>query len=75
MGPENKIKMLTQPSKGMKPEFGISVYPGTGTVDGRRGDHIILAPAYNITRDEVELVVGLTARLINSFFAERKCRW
>ena len=29
---------------------GLLIYPGGGTVDGRAGDHILLAPPYNVTR-------------------------
>ena len=28
---------------------GLLIYPGGGTIDGRRGDHILLAPPYNVT--------------------------
>lgn len=33
---------------------GIVPYPGGGSVDGVRGDHILLAPPINITKDEVD---------------------
>lgn len=58
-------------STGMTPEYGISLYPGTGTADGRRGDHILLAPAYNVTEADTELIVELAARVVVDFFAER----
>lgn len=39
---------------------GIVVYPGGGTVDGVRGDHVLIAPPLNITGEEVtELFVRL----------------
>lgn len=38
-------------------EAGLVVYPGGGTVDGSRGDHILLAPPLNITAAEVEELV------------------
>jgi adenosylmethionine-8-amino-7-oxononanoate aminotransferase len=31
--------------------------PGTGVVDGHNGDVIVLAPAYNITAADVEIIV------------------
>lgn len=40
-------------------ELGLAVYPGSGTVDGKVGDHIILSPPLNITKEEVDLVVEL----------------
>jgi adenosylmethionine-8-amino-7-oxononanoate aminotransferase len=39
---------------------GLVVYPGSGSVDGVLGDHILIAPPINITSDEVdELFVRL----------------
>jgi adenosylmethionine-8-amino-7-oxononanoate aminotransferase len=40
---------------------GLLIYPSGGTVDGRRGDHILLAPPYNVTDDELEMIVDLLA--------------
>lgn len=39
-------------------DAGIVVYPGGGTVDGVRGDHILIAPPLNITATEVEELVA-----------------
>ncbi len=36
---------------------GLMSYPMGGTIDGVRGDHILLAPPYIITADEVDLIV------------------
>ncbi|KAK0103337.1 hypothetical protein ONS95_005363 [Cadophora gregata] len=38
---------------------GLSVYPGAGTIDGIRGDHIIIAPAYNASDKVLEDLVRL----------------
>ncbi len=38
---------------------GLLIYPGGGTIDGRNGDHILLAPPYNVTDDELEMIVDL----------------
>jgi adenosylmethionine-8-amino-7-oxononanoate aminotransferase len=41
---------------------GLYVYPGTGSVDGLTGDHILIAPPYIITEDQVnELVQKLAS--------------
>jgi len=53
---------------GMKEPYNISIYPGTGTVDGKTGDHVLLAPAYNVTSSDIELIVDVTIRVINDFF-------
>ncbi|KAI8935378.1 hypothetical protein NX059_007961 [Plenodomus lindquistii] len=52
-------------ANGLK-DFGIVLMPGGGVVDGVNGDMIILAPAYNITSADVELIVDLTAKSIES---------
>ena len=52
----------------MQSPFNISIYPGSGTADGVKGDHILLAPAYNVTSEEVHLVVELTVAVIETFF-------
>ena len=38
-------------------ERGMLVYPGSGTVDGVRGDHVLLAPPYNVTDGEIDVIV------------------
>lgn len=34
-------------------ELGLLVYPGSGTADGTLGDHVLLAPPYNVTDEEL----------------------
>ncbi len=36
---------------------GLGCYPGGGTVDGVRGDHLLLAPPYIASADEIDLIV------------------
>ncbi|KAF2222620.1 pyridoxal phosphate-dependent transferase [Elsinoe ampelina] len=48
--------------------YSFSIYPGTGTVDGRTGDHVLLAPSYRATKEDVETIVSLTERVIKEFF-------
>jgi adenosylmethionine-8-amino-7-oxononanoate aminotransferase len=52
----------------MQEPYSISLYPGSGTVDGRRGDHVLLAPAYNVTEDEIRYIVDTTTAVIFQFF-------
>ena len=33
---------------------GLGIYPSGGTVDGTRGDHVIIAPPYIVRSDEIE---------------------
>jgi adenosylmethionine-8-amino-7-oxononanoate aminotransferase len=36
---------------------GLMCYPMGGTIDGRRGDHVLLAPPFVATEDDVEQIV------------------
>lgn len=36
---------------------GLLVYPMGGTIDGRRGDHVLLAPPFIVTDDEIDEIV------------------
>jgi adenosylmethionine-8-amino-7-oxononanoate aminotransferase len=36
---------------------GLGCYPGGGTVDGVRGDHVLLAPPYIASAQEIDLIV------------------
>jgi adenosylmethionine-8-amino-7-oxononanoate aminotransferase len=45
---------------------GLLIYPGGGTVDGRCGDHILLAPPYNVTDDELGMIVDLLADTVEA---------
>lgn len=49
---------------GLGEGFGISLLPGGGVADGANGDVIVLAPAYNVTREEIELIVDRTVKAI-----------
>ena len=57
--------------KGMQEPYNISLYPGSGTVDGTRGDHIIISPAYNVTEAEITTIVDLAAKVIEDVFKAR----
>jgi adenosylmethionine-8-amino-7-oxononanoate aminotransferase len=43
-------------------ELGLAVYPGTGTVDGKKGDNCILSPPYNVTDEELRKIVKVMKR-------------
>jgi adenosylmethionine-8-amino-7-oxononanoate aminotransferase len=49
---------------------GLLIYPGGGTIDGRSGDHILLAPPYNVTDDELERIVDLLAETLDAVLPE-----
>jgi adenosylmethionine-8-amino-7-oxononanoate aminotransferase len=46
-------------------ENGLLVYPGTGTVDGVRGDHIQVAPPLVVNKEEIDEIVMLLDKSIS----------
>jgi adenosylmethionine-8-amino-7-oxononanoate aminotransferase len=36
---------------------GLLVYPGGGTIDGRRGDHVLLAPPFIVNEEQIDTIV------------------
>jgi len=49
---------------------GLLVYPMGGTVDGRYGDHILLAPPFIATDDELALIVERLAQAVDAAIAQ-----
>ena len=49
---------------------GLLVYPGGGTIDGQRGDHVLLAPPYNVTNAELDVIVERLAQAVDAAIAE-----
>jgi adenosylmethionine-8-amino-7-oxononanoate aminotransferase len=43
--------------KRMAMDNGLMCYPMGGTIDGRRGDHVLLAPPFIATEDDIEQIV------------------
>ncbi|WP_238367192.1 aspartate aminotransferase family protein [Mesobacterium pallidum] len=37
-------------------EAGLAIYPNGGTIDGKTGDHVIIAPPFNATEDELDQI-------------------
>ena len=46
--------------------LGLVVYPGSGSVDGHRGDHIMVGPPFCITQDEIIRMVDLLKQAIDT---------
>jgi adenosylmethionine-8-amino-7-oxononanoate aminotransferase len=47
-------------------EQGIMCYPMGGTIDGKRGDHVCLAPPYIVTDAEIDEIVERMGRTIDA---------
>ena len=55
---------------GMREPFSMSIYPGQGSADGIRGDHVILSPAYNVTLEEVNEIVSRFVAVVRKVFED-----
>ncbi|KAF5003125.1 hypothetical protein FDECE_10316 [Fusarium decemcellulare] len=51
---------------GLGPEYGISLIPSTGNVDGVRGDMVIASPPFTITKEEVDILVDRVEGVVKS---------
>lgn len=67
---DKKTKEPFAAAKGFGPRFqtrvfarGVAVYPGAGTVDGAKGDHAIVSPAYTVKEDELRTIVRVMAEV------------
>jgi len=49
---------------------GIGVYPTGGTIDGRVGDHVLIAPPYIVREGDIEEIVDRLDVAIQSMFRE-----
>ena len=49
---------------------GLMVYPMGGTIDGRRGDHVLLAPPFIVTDGELDAIVERLSGAIDAALAE-----
>jgi adenosylmethionine-8-amino-7-oxononanoate aminotransferase len=50
-------------------EAGLICYPMGGTVDGQRGDHVLLAPPFILTEDQVEELVDKLGQAVETALA------
>jgi adenosylmethionine-8-amino-7-oxononanoate aminotransferase len=57
---------LNQRIKAAALENGLACYPGGGTVDGRHGDHVLLAPPYIATSDDIDMIVDRLGAAVDS---------
>jgi len=48
--------------------YNMTIYPGTGTADGAAGDHVILAPSYLVTKEEIDHMVQVFTAVVKQVF-------
>ena len=58
-------------SEGVTEEYGMAFYPGTGTLNGRMGDFIIISPPYTVGEEDIDLIVQTVKRLVTDFFVAK----
>jgi adenosylmethionine-8-amino-7-oxononanoate aminotransferase len=51
-------------------ERGLAVYPMGGTIDGRQGDHVLIAPPYIVTAADVDTIVDRLGAAVDAALAE-----
>jgi adenosylmethionine-8-amino-7-oxononanoate aminotransferase len=44
---------------------GVMIYPMGGTIDGRQGDHVIVAPPYTARPEDIDRIVELLGRAVD----------
>lgn len=47
---------------------GLGIYPTGGTIDGRRGDHVLIAPPYNSRPEDIDTIVSLLREAVSDAF-------
>ena len=57
---------LNQLIKAIALEGGLGCYPGGGTMDGRSGDHVLLAPPYIATSEDIDMIVDRLGHAVDS---------
>lgn len=65
----NAFAMLVQ-AQAMKNGMIIMGMKGGADLDGKTGDHIILSPAYNVTKEEVETIAKILIRTVEEVLDE-----
>ncbi|ODV82934.1 hypothetical protein CANARDRAFT_10027 [[Candida] arabinofermentans NRRL YB-2248] len=52
-------------------ESNVAVYPGGGTANGVEGDHVLIAPMYIVTKEEIDIIVSTVEQCIKRFEDEQ----
>jgi adenosylmethionine-8-amino-7-oxononanoate aminotransferase len=47
-------------------ELGLLIYPGTGCADGKAGDHVLIAPPFNVSEEAIDLFVDRLAVAVDA---------
>lgn len=66
-----QIAMLVQ-ARALKNGLVIMGMTGGGNLQGTKGDHIILAPAYNVTKEQIDMTVDILVQSVEEILREAK---
>jgi adenosylmethionine-8-amino-7-oxononanoate aminotransferase len=47
---------------------GLGIDPSGGTIDGRRGDHVLIAPPYIATSGDIQTIVDRLEQVVSATF-------
>jgi len=67
----DSIAMLVQ-ARMLKNGVMIMAFIGGANKEGTKGDHIILAPAYNVQKEEIEMIVDILTKSVEEILTEAK---
>lgn len=56
-------------------ENGLMMYPSGGTIDGKRGDHVLFAPPFICTADDISEIVSRFAKTVNQVLPPSEPFW
>ncbi len=69
--PFDPSRKLAERVKQSAYEHGVAVYPMGGTIDGKLGDHVVIAPAYIAQKGDIEMIVERLGAAVDAVLAER----
>jgi adenosylmethionine-8-amino-7-oxononanoate aminotransferase len=64
--PFDRGHKLNQKVKAAAVANGLACYPAGGTMDGQSGDHVLLAPPYISTADDIDMIVDRLGAAVDS---------
>lgn len=64
--PFDPAKSLARKIKAQALERGLICYPGSGTIDGKRGDHVLLAPPFICTVAQIDELVSKLSKTVQA---------
>ncbi|KAF9454224.1 PLP-dependent transferase [Macrolepiota fuliginosa MF-IS2] len=67
----DQLAMLIQ-GRALKNGVVMMGFTGGANVEGTKGDHIILAPAYNVKKEEIEMIVDILVQSVEEVLTEAK---